>query len=701
MADLVTCVVDPGGTGNYTSLNAAEAGAFTLGAGNEDLVTQNKYIECTCKCTNGAADTTPVTISGWTTDSTHDITISVHSDYRHSGKWVDSGNVYRMDVSLVAITSDTAYVEIGYFLVRITPSGINKYAFYLQGDNNIAYNCVAVAQNVGSLTSIRGFYGRNNTSAGTKTIKFKNCIAYNMGANAGNYGFVGYSNTGSALNLFIYNCVSIRNSYGFILLAGSVTLTVKNCITFDCYTDGFSGAFDASSTNNASDYDDAPGSNAIALSSYSASDIFADPDNDDYRPKAPNGVSANDSPIYRAGANLYSDGDLAVTDDILGNSRSASINFDVGAFQLQTQSRVVYVDPGGTGDYTSLNAAEAANFGGDADLVTYDETRTCWCRCTNGSSDTTAVTISGQTTDSTHDITIDVEEAYRHKVVWPSSGNVYRIEVSGTNGFAILVPYVSVAHIAVKVSGTTGTLKAFYANSTETYFSSCFGQLSGSGLTPWVFYAYNTTDGVTIKTYFSNCIAVTFAGYGFRNYLSGTGSIITYVYNFTSVGAATGIRDAVGSSIIAKNCLVFDSVDGFAGTFDAASTNNASDTGDAPGSNDVDLSGVDADDLFVDYDNNDFHLVNPYTAVSKQGVNLSGDIDFPITDDIDGTTRPPCGPWDIGADQWSIDQPNTRWPNAGGIAYPVDPAYDTSKRRKRRQKDLLERLVPPKRNPPQ
>src|SRR6056297_3955847 len=96
---LVECIVDTDGTGDYSSLNAAEADNF--GATSADLVTNDEWVECDCQCTSGSVDTTAVTIDGFTTAEGNDVKIwcDPDGDYRHEGVWDDTK--YRIIKSLI------------------------------------------------------------------------------------------------------------------------------------------------------------------------------------------------------------------------------------------------------------------------------------------------------------------------------------------------------------------------------------------------------------------------------------------------------------------------------------------------------------------------------------------------------------------------------------------------------------------------
>ena len=97
--------------------------------------------------------------------------------------------------------------------------------------------------------------------------------------------------------------------------------------------------------------------------------------------------------------------------------------------------------------------------------------------------------------------------------------------------------------------------------------------------------------------------------------------------------------------MVVKNCGASNCANGFAGSFDGASTNNASNiAADAPGANPRNS----VTPTFVSAPGN-LHLAAGDTAWTDGGANLSADALFPFSTDGDGATR--SGTWDIGADE--------------------------------------------------
>ena len=139
-----------------------------------------------------------------------------------------------------------------------------------------------------------------------------------------------------------------------------------------------------------------------------------------------------------------------------------------------------------------------------------------------------------------------------------------------------------------------------------------------------------------------------------------------YAYNNTCVGgsgATNGITAWDNIVFYAKNNISIDFTDPYKNTFHADSTNNVSDTGDAPGSNPIN-----GEPTFVNKAGNDYHLDSSDTVAQGAGANLEWDAILPITDDIDGDARPAgANTWDIGADEYPAN-PNSA-PSAPATPY--------------------------------
>lgn len=129
-------------------------------------------------------------------------------------------------------------------------------------------------------------------------------------------------------NEIVCNNILVGGTEGFVNETGAAALVVNN-IAVGQSTACFSGAFAAGSDYNVSSDETAPG--AHSLLNQLIADLFVDPENHDYRPKA--GANTID-----AGIGPALDSNVPTT-DIAGNPRSGS-TCSIGAFE--------FVDEGGT-----------------------------------------------------------------------------------------------------------------------------------------------------------------------------------------------------------------------------------------------------------------------------------------------------------------------------------------------------------------
>jgi hypothetical protein len=119
-----------------------------------------------------------------------------------------------------------------------------------------------------------------------------------------------------------------------------------------------------------------------------------------------------------------------------------------------------------------------------------------------------------------------------------------------------------------------------------------------------------------------------------------------YAYNNTCVGGSGALRGIArwdNVDFYAKNNISIDAIDPYVGTFHAASTDNVSDIGDAPGSNPIN-----GEPAFVNKAGDDYHLASADTVAQDAAANLSSDSFLAFSGDIDGGGR--SGSWDVGAD---------------------------------------------------
>lgn len=297
------------------------------------------------------------------------------------------------------------------------------------------------------------------------------------------------------------------------------------------------------------------------------------------------------------------------------------------------------VKPSG-GDYTSLAAWEAAQQG---DLVAADQIRQAECYAM---SDTTQVAISGSTTDATRYLRVFTPVTERHDGKWNAAK--YRLEPTDVDALTIHDEYVRLEGLQLRIQGiTTGRSElalGFISNPSEIQIDSLIIRGSGAnsfGIDP------SSSQIMTVKirnTIIYDCQADFFGGLRW----GGAGSV--FVYNCTFYNNYYGVRKTNGS-VVVKNCLAvanvganFHSDDGVWGSGTDYNVSGSSDitTGAHCRTNQT-VS-------FVDATNRDLHLTSTDAGAKDFGVDLSSDIDFPFSTDIDGETR--AGSWDVGADEF-------------------------------------------------
>jgi hypothetical protein len=171
------------------------------------------------------ADTTNVTIDGWTTDATRYIKIYTTAAARHNGKWDD--NKYRLvssSGSVIDINED--YVRIDGIQVKTTSTGVVWGLFDMGTTLTVSANEIRI-QNV---------LGVGNSSA--TDSQFGCYCGTNVNLNIFNSIFYGFPNVGisaiicsdSATTLIrAYNVTGIGSVYGFWEWAGAGEIICKNC----------------------------------------------------------------------------------------------------------------------------------------------------------------------------------------------------------------------------------------------------------------------------------------------------------------------------------------------------------------------------------------------------------------------------------------------------------------------------------------
>jgi len=298
-------------------------------------------------------------------------------------------------------------------------------------------------------------------------------------------------------------------------------------------------------------------------------------------------------------------------------------------------SVLVDVDAGGGHDYTSLNAAEADNWGAtSADLISEDENVECECIASSGSADTTAVDIDGLTTDATRFLKI-FTDTDRHSGVW--SDSLYRLDIAtgSTDAIRVSDPFVTLdgLQVSVSVNGTYGIHVSLTNDEVSTVINCIIRTTPVSNTREGLRNVYGTGSGATC--YWHNNIIYGPWDYGFI-----TSTTTYYFDNNTLHGCIDGIREAGGTVVCRNNVVQDSSGSNFVGSPDSPSDYNVSDDAtSAGGAHDWTTTSV----TFENEGGDDFHLDSTEDG-NYEGVDLSGI----FTTDIDGDTR---SDWDCGVDE--------------------------------------------------
>lgn len=317
---LIVSYVNPdstGGDGTTSATSGANAAYASLGAWNtaraNNLVSNGNSHEVHCSGTT-TADTTAVTLNGWTTDATH--TLSIISDDNHGIVFPSSG--YRMQVSSGTACIQNYATHVKFIGLALNNNGAT-YGILNRSTGTVGYevqNCIFKGN--GGTTE---HYGHSIISAAGGTLKMWNNLAYSFGTNTNASAYL-FNIAG--VTSYVYNCLAAKSRKGFKQLAGTVVL--KNCIyqALGASTpDGYNGTFDAASNYNiSSEAADAPGANSKDSTTVS----FTNTGTDDYH------LVEGDTAAKGAGVDLSADANLAFSTDIEGDPRVAPWDIGPDAF---------------------------------------------------------------------------------------------------------------------------------------------------------------------------------------------------------------------------------------------------------------------------------------------------------------------------------------------------------------------------------
>lgn len=284
------------------------------------------------------------------------------------------------------------------------------------------------------------------------------------------------------------------------------------------------------------------------------------------------------------------------------------------------------------GDYTTLESCMDAN---ESDITAgAGTTFVASIQGTWVGDDNTYVSIDGWSTDAGDFITAVTDSDAR---------TTYVLYLNTSFGQCIgnTEEYTVIEGLQVHSEPTFQARQAIESSSSNLTISYCVIHCSGAIANN----AIESTSGTSgVKKVFNNII---YGCGGVGIYLWSADSA-AFVYNNTVENCGTGAQTGNGD-MIAKNNIIKGCETPSTGSFVAASDYNASDSSTVFTDNTNDRTGVTF--IFVDSVGNDFHLAAGDTAALNHGVDLTGDANIAVTDDIDGDSRPQGTFVDIGADE--------------------------------------------------
>ena len=253
---------DVGGDGTTNALTGANCAYKSLNiweAARQAVLSDIE--ECVCESNGGShtADTTSVTINGWTTTAAYYINIHTSVAGKHTG--IYSATKYRLtivtqDVNGITIVEPDVIINglqvyMGISPILVECSGIAITCADANIDIKICNNIIrGVASNTNYLSGIFDMW-----LSGSGTCRVWNNIVYGFSATRG----LGIDF--SVLNSYLYNNTVVNCGYG-IAQEGGTCIAINNLSYDNTTTFDFSGTFTTSNYNFSKD-DSAPGANSI------------------------------------------------------------------------------------------------------------------------------------------------------------------------------------------------------------------------------------------------------------------------------------------------------------------------------------------------------------------------------------------------------------------------------------------------------
>lgn len=308
-----------GATRAYASLNEAEA------ALQADLVSADQVL--TVLCSGTTADTTAVSIDGWTFDATRYLKVEGAaaltptwdtSKYRIEATSADGGDA-------LTVVEEFTYLK-NLQLQKTKASNLDKNI--LQMNSAIGAGSVYLENLVlkGIYSSGTGNFRGLFCGDGSATYRAKNILIFDVNGGGGTGFYQNSFPTMYCYNFGVHNCDT-----GYFTSDSGTTL--KNCWAQSC-TDGYSGTFNGNSDYNLSELSsDAPGSN----SKNSTVITFVNEAADNFS------LDSADTGAKDSGTDLSADGGwFGTANDIAGDTRSGT--WDIGPDEVSASGVSVSVN---------------------------------------------------------------------------------------------------------------------------------------------------------------------------------------------------------------------------------------------------------------------------------------------------------------------------------------------------------------------
>lgn len=298
-------------------------------------------------------------------------------------------------------------------------------------------------------------------------------------------------------------------------------------------------------------------------------------------------------------------------------------------------------DPGGTGDYVSVNAWVSAQAGDKAGVAVVLN-----CFSSDGSDDTTAATVAGFS-NYNNSMTLQLDSSETHAAAWNDANWVMSVDAS--NGLRIQQADCTIKQLQFNCPWTN----AFDNASTlrlENYANILVDQCKFKQSAGTYGVGVREEAGSGNTHYYRNNVFYDFRSRAVN--LAGAGTVYFYantIVDGSGTGGGVGLESSAAGTFVLKNNVGFGNTDDWleTNTFDASGTNNGYSEGVDPVSSGVALSGSAGTDLFEDYTNNDF-TPKSTGALYQAGADLDADANLAVTVDHIGTTRHATTP-SIGA----------------------------------------------------